>query len=99
MTREEFSPGTQQLALVRQKRRCASCGSRITRLGEAGRPQHRFGEIAHAHHVLHAKFGGLNTLDNCVIICQACHYSVHEGGNYQHGTVVGRQVDFPHFNG
>jgi 5-methylcytosine-specific restriction endonuclease McrA len=99
MTRQEFPAPTQQLALVRQRFHCASCGSRITRLGEAGRSQHAFGEIGHAHHVRHAKFGGPNSLDNCVILCQACHYSAHEGGNYRHGAVVGRREDFPHFNG
>jgi 5-methylcytosine-specific restriction endonuclease McrA len=96
---EEFSKGTQQLALVRQKFRCASCGTRVSRLGEPGRVQHTYGEIAHAHHVRHIKRGGTNSLENCVIICQACHYSAHEGGNYRHGTVLGRREDFPHFNG
>ena len=99
MTRLEFTSATQQLALVRQKFHCALCGTGIARLGEGGRSQHKFGEIAHAHHVRHAKSGGTNALDNCVIICQACHYSVHEGGNYKHGTVIGRREDFPHFNG
>ncbi|MGH9959589.1 MAG: HNH endonuclease [Pyrinomonadaceae bacterium] len=100
MTRtQKFSMGTQQLALVRQKFQCASCGTCITRLGEPGRSEHAFGEIAHAHHIRHIKFGGTNSLDNCAVLCQACHYSAHEGGNYRHGTVVGRPEDFPHFNG
>jgi len=99
VTRREFSRRTQQLALARQKHRCGSCGSRISRLGESGRADHPFGEMAHGHHVCHAKFGGLDTLDNCVILCQACHYSVHEGGNYRGGQVIGRTADFPYFNG
>ena len=99
MTRLEFSATTQQMALVRQKFLCALCGARISRLGEAGRSLHKFGEMAHAHHVRHAKFGGSNSLDNCTIICQACHYSAHEGGNYRYGTVIGRPKDFPYFNG
>lgn len=48
MKRPEFSTATQRLALIRQKLCCASCGSLITRLGEAGRSEHPFGEIAHA---------------------------------------------------
>lgn len=100
MTRtQEFTTATQQLALVRQNFRCASCGERITRLGEAGRSRHKYGEIAHAHHVSHIKFGGENRLDNCVVLCQACHYSAHEGGNYRNGTVIGSPEDFPHFYG
>jgi len=95
----EFSIATQQLALVRQKFRCGSCGTVITRLGVPGRAQHAFGEIVQAHHIRHSKFGGTRSLDNCVILCESCHYSAHEGGNYRHGTVVGRPEDFPHFNG
>jgi hypothetical protein len=45
------------------------------------------------------QFGGSAELDNCVIICQACHYAVHEGGNYRFGTVVGTAADYPHFRG
>jgi 5-methylcytosine-specific restriction endonuclease McrA len=97
MARDEFSRTTQKDALARQRYRCASCGVHISCIGEAGRATHRFGEGAQAHHVVHAKFGGKGTLDNCVIICRACHYSVHEGGNYTHGTVVGRRSDFPYF--
>lgn len=95
----EFTRTTQALALARQKNHCASCGVRILRLGEAGRVGHVFGEGAQAHHVRHIKFGGSDSLDNCVVICQACHYSAHEGGNYRYGTVVGRRSDFRYFNG
>jgi 5-methylcytosine-specific restriction endonuclease McrA len=98
MERQEFKPGTKQLALKRQNMRCASCGAHIECLGNAGFVR-EFGEVTHAHHIRHAKFGGSNALDNCVIICQACHYSVHEGGNYRHGTVIGRRKDFPFFEG
>ncbi|MFC1888748.1 HNH endonuclease [Thermodesulfobacteriota bacterium] len=93
----EFSRFTKQLALTRQKHRCASCGTHISRLGESGRTQHRYGEGAQAHHLRHIKFGGTDSINNCVILCQSCHYSVHEGGNYRFGTVVGRESDYPHF--
>lgn len=95
----EFSQSTRQLALVRQRFRCASCGTQISNLAEEGRSKHRFGEVAHAHHVRHIKFGGSDSVDNCVVLCQACHYSAHEGGNYRFGTVVGSDSDYPHLRG
>ncbi len=96
---QEFTRRTQELALLRQQRLCASCGTPIFKIGEAGRPQHKFSEGAQAHHVKHVKFGGTNHVDNCVVICQSCHYSVHEGGNYRFGTVEGTPSDFPHYYG
>jgi len=100
MKREhEFSIATKQLALVRQKFRCASCGERIVGLDIESRQQHKFGESAHAHHILHIKFGGTNSVENCAILCSSCHYSAHEGGNYRRGTVVACPEDFPHLNG
>jgi 5-methylcytosine-specific restriction endonuclease McrA len=95
----EFSPMTQQLALTRQMNQCASCGTHIFHLGNAGSEQHRYCEGAQAHHIRHVKFGGSDSVDNCVILCQSCHYSVHEGGNYRFGTVVGRETDYPYFRG
>lgn len=95
----EFSGLTQRRALERQRHRCASCGTAISRLGEAGRGDHRFGERAEAHHARPVRSGGTDTVDNCVILCQACHYSAHEGGNYRHGTVVARPGDFPYWRG
>jgi 5-methylcytosine-specific restriction endonuclease McrA len=96
---QEFTRTTKELALARQRNLCASCGTPITALGQAGRDVHRFGEDAQAHHVKHVKLGGTNDLDNCVVICWSCHYSVHEGGNYRFGAVSGTPEDFPHFNG
>ena len=84
----EFSGTTQRLALSRQKYRCASCGTAITRLGNAGRMEHRYGEGAQAHHLRHVKLGGTDSVSNCVIVCWSCHYSAHEGGNYRFGTVI-----------
>lgn len=95
----EFSRATQQRALERQRSRCASCGETISALGAAGRAAHRFGEGAQAHHVVHVKHGGTNATENCVILCDSCHYSVHEGGNYRFGTVDGTSEDYPHYNG
>ena len=95
----EFLPSTQQLALGRQKNKCASCGTRITALGNAGHTGHKFGEGAQAHHIRHVKHGGLGTVENCVILCQSCHYSAHEGGNFRFGQVVGQAKDYPYFQG
>lgn len=95
----EFSRATQELALVRQGHLCASCGTPIFGLGDAGRASHAYGEGAQAHHIRHVKFGGTDSVDNCVVICQSCHYSAHEGGNYRYGTVIGERSDFPYFNG
>jgi 5-methylcytosine-specific restriction endonuclease McrA len=66
-------------------------------LGEAGRANHQYGEGAQAHHIEHIKFGGTDLAENCVVLCWPCHYSAHEGGNYRHGTVVGRKRDYPYF--
>ncbi len=95
----EFDIGTMKQALGRQKYRCGSCGEIIKALGEAGRADHKFREIVHAHHMKPIKAGGLAVLDNCVILCQSCHYSAHEGGNYRFGKLEAKKSDFPHFNG
>lgn len=94
----EFSRTTQKLALARQKNRCASCGTIIFVLGNAAWEEHEYTEGVQAHHRKHVKLGGLATLDNCVILCQSCHYNAHEG-DYRSGTVVGRKIDFPYFRG
>ena len=96
---QEFSRKTQKLALLRQQHLCASCATPIAEIGERGRNQHRFGEGAQAHHLKHVKLGGTNHVDNCVVICWSCHYSVHEGGSYRLGTVVGKPEDFQHYFG
>ncbi len=95
----KFDRATQLAALVRQEFICASCGEPIRLLGELGREAHPFGEIAHAHHRRPISKGGRNNRENCVIICESCHYSAHEGGRYRKGTVIGRRKDFPFFVG
>lgn len=95
----EFSRATQKAALARQKSRCACCGETISALGHEGQATHRFGEGVHAHHMLHVKQGGTNTVENCVILCWSCHYSVHEGGNYRRGTLDSSAGDYEFFKG
>ena len=94
----DFSEGPQRLALFRQHFRCALCGTPIHDLGNAGRTAHEYGEGAQAHHVKHIKLGAWNNVENCVIICQSRHYSVHEGGNYRFGTVSGTPADYPYYS-
>jgi 5-methylcytosine-specific restriction endonuclease McrA len=95
----EFSVTTKQVALERQKFRCAMCGERIAALGHAGQAAHRFGEGAHAHHMRHVKLGGTRELDNCVILCWSCHYSAHEGGDYWRIEIESAAGDYEFFNG
>lgn len=96
---EDFTAETQRHAWARQDRLCGSCGTPIHRLGAEGRSLHEFGEVAHAHHMRPVRLGGKGSSSNCVILCQTCHYTAHEGGNYRYGTVVGSAEDFPHFDG
>lgn len=95
----EFSHATKELALVRQKKQCASCGTSIFLLGDKGRAEHRYGEGARAHHMRHVKFGGSDSADNCVILYESCHYSAHEGGSYRKGKIIARDIDFPYYIG
>ena len=96
---EDFPRPIQERALARQRNCCASCGTRILTIGDAGRADHKYGEGAAAHHIKPVKFGGRATLENCAVICQACHYTAHEGGNYRFGTVAGKPSDFRFYNG
>ncbi|MGO9413427.1 MAG: HNH endonuclease [Spirochaetia bacterium] len=80
---QRFPTPVQQLALVRQKFRCASCGTHISAVGEAGTGVHRFGERAEGHHVIPHKMGGPITVENCVVVCRACHSSAHQGGRWR----------------
>ena len=97
----EFSEFTKQQALARQRSLCGSCGTKISHPGDAGKEQHRFGEGARAHHMqfIRSPFLGSASVDNCIILCQSCHYSVQEGGDYGFGTVAGSERDYPHFRG
>lgn len=101
MNREEFTQKTKQEALMRQKFKCASCGASIVSLKQIGKKHHEYGEGAHAHHMKHCQHGGKNMLSNCVILCESCHYSVHEGGRYRNRAkyLIAKASDFSYFNG
>jgi hypothetical protein len=101
--RDEFSSKTKEAALKRQDNRCASCGVWIRKPERGGIgwvPV--FGEWTRAHHVVPAVSGGDASVANCVIICQACHYSAHGGGAYKKSKAIwmkGRSSDYPRYNG
>lgn len=85
-----FPSSVQNEALKRQRGKCGSCGSPISGLGKAGAPSHRFGEGAEGHHVIPHQLNGPLTLENCIVLCKSCHYSVHSGGHWK----FTRQYDF-----
>ena len=99
MARPEFDVLTMRDALERQGNKCGSCGETIKALGRPGQVSHKYGEIAHAHHMKHCQHGGTNHLSNCVILCYSCHYSVHNGGNFRNksGYLIGYASDYPFF--
>lgn len=79
---QNFPISVQRSALSRQKNRCASCGTRVSDIGAAGSSTHAYGEGARAHHLIPHKMNGPLTLENCVILCAACHLNVHQGGRW-----------------
>ena len=67
-----FTKHTKRLAWERQGWLCADCGvSFIEDLNFYG------------HHIKRKADGGKNTYENCVILCEDCHYAVHNYGKYR----------------
>jgi len=77
-----FSDETKKKALERQGKLCASCGLKIVGLGGSAQSDHQFGEWSEGHHMVPAKAGGSNDLENCVMLCRSCHVSAHAGGSW-----------------
>ena len=96
---EEFPNRIKLQALSRQDFLCGGCGCLIVPFGGRTLVSVAWGETAHAHHRRPIRSGGRGTLHNCVILCESCHYSAHEGGDYARGTVVGRPEDYLYFYG
>ena len=96
---KEFSNQIKMQALSRQEFLCGSCGDLIVPFSRNELVSVAWDETAHAHHRKPIKMGGGGNVENCVILCETCHYSAHEGGSYAHGTVWGRIKDFPYFYG
>src|ERR1700736_1419849 len=81
-SRREFLPSVKREALRRQKYLCASCCTVIWKIGDEGRDKHIYGEGAEGHHVIPDLDGGPPTVENCVIICRACHLNAHQAGRW-----------------
>lgn len=84
---KNFPAPTQKSALSRQNYRCASCGTPVSAIGQAGRSTHLFGEGAEWHHVIPHKMGGPITVENCVVLCRACHINAHQGGRWRDASI------------
>lgn len=90
----DFSWKVQQTARLRQEGICACCGDDLSDL------------VEHAHHVIPNQSGvsakpehlWLKSTDNCVVLCDQCHWRVHQDGRYQKGAVA-PPAYFPHSHG
>jgi hypothetical protein len=56
----------------------------ILAVGKAGASSHPFREGVEAHHVIPHQLGGPVSLENCIVLCRSCHYSVHRGGHWKY---------------
>lgn len=90
----DFSDPTWFEARLRQGGVCARCGEDLTDLAEYG------------HHVVPNQSGKagdpnhfwLRSADNCVVVCNDCHYRVHQDGRYNTGAVAPPEY-YPHSHG
>ncbi len=79
-----FSRITKNQAFFRQWNNCAHCGGSLLNV------------MDHAHHVFSKQLGKstvadsewIKSVDNCVILCENCHWRVHENGHYLRGAVA-----------
>lgn len=74
-------------AYHRQKGKCGDCGSRFERDAVDYK----------GHHLKRVADGGDNSLENCVLLCDDCHYLAH-GGNYKTAIQLSPS-EFPYFYG
>jgi 5-methylcytosine-specific restriction endonuclease McrA len=80
----DFGRPTRDQARFRQFGLCAVCGEDLVDLEEQ------------AHHVVpnqsgnpaNPEHGWLRLVDNCVILCEACHSAVHQHGHFRNGAVA-----------
>lgn len=70
----------------RQWGRCGFCGESLVDLWD------------NAHHIVPVHLGGVDSLENCVILCEPCHHHVHQDGRFGSGIVASRD-DFPYYAG
>jgi 5-methylcytosine-specific restriction endonuclease McrA len=90
-----FPRPVQKQALKRQKGVCASCEAKIADVGEGGQASHPFGERAEGHHLIPNKMGGPISVENCVVLCRACHMSAHQGGYWADVSIYHDIKDLP----
>ena len=89
-----FSVDVKNKAFFRQWNLCAHCGKSLTNVFD------------HAHHVLPNQAGArgnpndswIKSVDNCVILCESCHFRVHENGRYRTGAASAPKY-FPYSHG
>lgn len=80
----DFNSAVKQQARYRQFGLCACCGESLEDL------------VEHAHHVVPNQSGNpndpahswLDSVDNCVVICDMCHTRVHQDGKFKTGAVA-----------
>jgi hypothetical protein len=82
----KFTEITKSSARFRQQGRCAVCDDNLNWL------------IEHAHHIYPDSLGGIDHVDNCAIVCEICHWRVHNDGNYR-SLIVAPLSYFPYLNG
>jgi hypothetical protein len=90
----DFKDAVIDEARLRQNGKCACCGTSLDDVWE------------NAHHVIpnqsgepgNPKHAWLMQVDNCVVLCENCHYRVHQDGRYQNGTIAGPDY-YPHSHG
>ena len=66
-----FSSKTKNDARYRQDGVCGVCGRNLDACWEE------------AHHILRQADGGNDGVGNCVILCDTCHYRVHNDGRFK----------------
>ena len=80
-----FSNLTKSQARLRQRGKCAHCGESLVETEEA------------AHYLLRENSGGEDKEENCVMLCQGCHTTVHGNANF-HTSYVSTIGHFPYAN-
>ena len=78
-----FSNLTKSQARLRQHGKCARCGESLIETEES------------AHYLLRENCGGSDHDENCVVLCQGCHSTVHGNENF-HTSYVTTVGHFPY---
>lgn len=69
---EGIPPSMRMATLTRDDFRCQKCGFRSCELNNRGKMTR-----VDAHHIVHRKNSGPNTLENLVTLCNDCHAQTH----------------------